>query len=73
MIARVASGTSGDVANAVWAEHEGGGQARLEWWVAGVIVALFLLFTHRVNLQRLRAGNEHRFEKARVLARLFAR
>lgn len=51
----------------------GGGQASLEWWVAGVIVALFLLFTHRVNLQRLRAGNEHRFEKARVLARLFAR
>ena len=51
----------------------GGGQASLEWWVAGVVVALFLLFTHRVNLQRLRAGNEHRFEKARVLARLFAR
>lgn len=51
----------------------GGGQASPEWWVAGVVVALFLLFTHRVNLQRLRAGNEHRFEKARVLTRLFTR
>ncbi|MBI2396673.1 MAG: glycerol-3-phosphate 1-O-acyltransferase PlsY [Xanthomonadales bacterium] len=51
----------------------GGGQASREWWVAGVVVALFLLFTHRVNLQRLRAGSEHRFDKARVLARLFGR
>lgn len=34
-------------------------------------VAAFLVFTHRSNLARLRAGNEHRFERARVLARLF--
>jgi hypothetical protein len=31
------------------------------------------VFTHRSNLQRLAAGSEHRFERARVLARLFGR
>lgn len=44
-----------------------------EWWVAAIGSALFLLFTHRANVQRLRAGNEHRFERARVLARLLGR
>jgi glycerol-3-phosphate acyltransferase PlsY len=34
-------------------------------------VALYLLFTHRSNLQRLRRGNESRFERARVLHRLY--
>ena len=38
-----------------------------------VALALFLAFTHRGNLQRLRAGNEARFERARVLHRLVAR
>lgn len=33
--------------------------------------AALVAFTHRANLQRLRAGSEHRFERARVLARLF--
>lgn len=52
------------------------------WWVHGwpggalmalaVAAALLLAFTHRSNLARLRAGNENRFDKARVLARLFA-
>jgi len=32
--------------------------------------ALLLIFTHRSNLARLRAGTEHRFERARVLARV---
>lgn len=31
------------------------------------LAALFILFTHRSNLQRLRRGNEHRFERVRVL------
>ena len=31
--------------------------------------ALLLLFTHRANIARLRAGNESRFEKARLLHR----
>lgn len=32
-------------------------------------MALFLLFTHRANLARLRAGTESRFEKVRLFAR----
>lgn len=42
------------------------------WIVAAVVVAGFVLFTHRSNVQRLRAGTEHRFEKVRVLGRLFS-
>ncbi|MBB5209698.1 glycerol-3-phosphate 1-O-acyltransferase PlsY [Chiayiivirga flava] len=38
-----------------------------------VLAAAFLLFTHRGNLARLRAGTEHRFERARVWSRLRAR
>jgi glycerol-3-phosphate acyltransferase PlsY len=34
-----------------------------------IACALFLTWTHRSNLARLRAGTEHRFEKARVWAR----
>lgn len=36
-----------------------------------IAAALFLTFTHRSNLARLRAGNENRFERARILARLW--
>ncbi|MCE5233624.1 MAG: glycerol-3-phosphate 1-O-acyltransferase PlsY [Mizugakiibacter sp.] len=39
----------------------------------GVAAALLLLWTHRGNLARLRAGREHRFERARVLPRLLKR
>ena len=35
--------------------------------------ALLLLFTHRANVARLRAGNENRFERVRLFARLFGR
>jgi len=35
--------------------------------------ALLLLFTHRANLRRLRTGTESRFERVRVLGRLFKR
>ena len=38
-----------------------------------ITVMLLLLFTHRANLTRLRAGNEFRFERVRVLGRLFKR
>lgn len=47
-----------------------GSLARDLFAVAG---AAFIAFTHRGNLARLAAGNEHRFERARVLARLFSR
>lgn len=35
--------------------------------------ALFISYTHRGNLARLRAGTESRFERARLWRRLFAR
>jgi glycerol-3-phosphate acyltransferase PlsY len=54
----------------LWALLEGRDGA---WLGFAVAVAILLAWTHRANLQRLRAGNEHRFEKARVLARLWAR
>jgi len=40
-------------------------------WLFALIAAGFVVFTHRANLQRLRAGSEHRFERARLLVRLF--
>ncbi len=43
---------------------------RALWMAAAVAVAAFIAYTHRANLQRLRAGTENRFERARVLARL---
>lgn len=38
-----------------------------------VVVALFLIYTHRGNLARLRAGTEPRSERLRVLGRLLSR
>lgn len=38
-----------------------------------VAVALLLLFTHRANVARLRAGTESRFEKIRLLHRMTRR
>ena len=46
---------------------------RTVWLIATVVIASFILFTHRANVRRMRAGTEHRFERARVLARLFGR
>ena len=37
------------------------------------VIALFLLFTHRANITRLKRGNEPRFERVRVLGRLMDR
>jgi glycerol-3-phosphate acyltransferase PlsY len=39
--------------------------------VFALCAAAFLLFTHRQNVARLLAGNEHRFERVRVWKRLF--
>ncbi len=36
----------------------------------GVVMALFLVFTHRSNVARLRDGSEYRFEKAMIFRRL---
>ena len=49
------------------------GRPAPEWAVTCSLLALFVLYTHRANVQRLRAGTENRFEKVRVLARLFGR
>jgi glycerol-3-phosphate acyltransferase PlsY len=37
--------------------------------VFSVAMALFILFTHRANVARLRAGVEPRFERARIWSR----
>jgi len=42
-------------------------------WLFSIGAALLIVYTHRSNLARMRAGCEHRFERARVFARLFAR
>lgn len=38
-----------------------------------VAAGLLLTYTHRSNLQRVWAGNEHRFERARIIGRWFGR
>ena len=43
------------------------------WVGAAVVIAAFILFTHRSNVRRLLAGTEHRFERARLLTRLFSK
>lgn len=58
------------VALPLWALVEGRAG---EWLAFATVVAALLAWTHRANLHRLRAGNEHRFEKARLLARWFRR
>lgn len=37
------------------------------------VLALFLLYTHRANISRLKRGSEPRFERVRVLGRLMDR
>ena len=46
------------------------------WWLGDkallvftIILALFLLFMHRANMQRLREGTENRFERVRLFRR----
>ncbi len=59
----------------------GGALLPAAWWFGAdplrlgfaLAAALFLLYTHRSNLQRLRAGTEFRFDRARVWSRLRSR
>ena len=53
-----------------WALATGQGPIGLGFAVG---LALFVAWTHRSNLVRLREGTEHRFEKARLLARAWSR
>lgn len=39
-------------------------------FVFGLVMAVFIVYTHRSNLKRLRDGTEHRFEKAMIFRRL---
>lgn len=40
-------------------------------FVFALLMALFIIYTHRSNIQRLRDGTEDQFEKAMLLHRLF--
>lgn len=42
-------------------------------WPFAVAASMFILFTHRSNVQRLCAGSEYRFERARIWKRWFGR
>jgi glycerol-3-phosphate acyltransferase PlsY len=46
------------------------------WWlnepalvIFSAILALFLLFTHRANMRKLRSGTEYRFERIHIFTR----
>lgn len=67
-LATVCAGV-GLLAFALWDGTRELGDPRLGF---ALFAAAFLVFTHRANLQRLRAGTEHRFERARLFKRLFA-
>ena len=45
------------------------GDAGLARAVFAIAAMAFIVFTHRGNLQRLRAGREHRFDRARIWRR----
>ncbi len=46
---------------------------RMLWLGTAVSIALFLVFTHRSNIQRMRNGSENRFERIRVIGRWLER
>jgi len=54
----------------VWAWLGDAGPERM-WFAAWA--ALLIAFTHRANLLRLRSGSESRFERARLLHKLYGR
>ena len=41
-------------------------------WLFATSSAALLMFSHRSNLQRMQQGTEARFEKVRILGRLFS-
>lgn len=53
----------------LWALYAPGGTLLL----LAVMAGLLLTYTHRSNLQRVWAGNEHRFERARIIGRWLQR
>lgn len=53
-------------ASAYWLKADG------SLWLFAAAGAALLAYSHRSNLRRLRAGTEPRFEKARILGRLFS-
>lgn len=46
-------------------------EAPREYLLFGIALALFMVFTHRSNIRKMLNGEEYRFEKARILKRLF--
>jgi glycerol-3-phosphate acyltransferase PlsY len=46
-------------------------EAPREQLLLGIVLALFMIFTHRGNIRKMLNGEEYRFEKARFLKRLF--
>ncbi len=46
-------------------------QQDMFWYL--LVMGFFLMFTHRANLKKLMQGKESRFEKARLLHRLFSK
>lgn len=40
------------------------------WLIAAVVIAVFLVFTHRSNIRKMLASQEYCFEKARIWKRL---
>ena len=51
-----------------WLQPAPAGAGPARWWFS-LLAVLFILYTHRGNLQRLAAGNEYRFERARLWRR----
>jgi acyl phosphate:glycerol-3-phosphate acyltransferase len=49
------------------------GDQRMLWLGVAFAIAAFLIFTHRANIARMRAGNENRFERIRVIGRWLER
>ena len=43
-----------------------------EQLLLGISLAAFMVFTHRANIRKMINGEEYRFEKARILRRLFS-
>ncbi|MBK8285315.1 MAG: glycerol-3-phosphate acyltransferase [Ahniella sp.] len=46
------------------------GEMRLPWLISAGAIAAFLVFTHRSNIMKMRAGTEYRFTKAMIWKRL---
>jgi acyl phosphate:glycerol-3-phosphate acyltransferase len=52
-----------------WAWWMAPADERTLWLGAAACIAMFLVYTHRSNLLRMRTGNEYRFERIRLIGR----